>query len=232
MIDINEVFLVFYYIRLFSAVEIVTTPPPPPKISKNHDATPPPPEISRPRTPSPPARSSGSGGNSTLSMSIEESNRIRAKLGLKPLEVNAAPSKDDPAKIKDDLGEFYHKPAQNVAEKIQTEKVRERINVQKQKRMIETNLSKIRTLGDDDSDEDALAWIEKNRQLQEEKKKAELRAKQLDQLDEEFGIGDLVKEEVRNDRRAAYSDKDLRGLKVEHNIVSILLLLKMLFILK
>ncbi|CAD6213242.1 GSCOCG00003982001-RA-CDS [Cotesia congregata] len=201
-----------------SDVEIVTTPPPPPKISKNHDVTPPPPEISRPRTPSPPARSSGSGGNSTLSMSIEESNRIRAKLGLKPLEVNAAPSKDDPAKIKDDLGEFYHKPAQNVAEKVQTEKVRERINVQKQKRMIETNLSKIRTLGDDDSDEDALAWIEKNRQLQEEKKKAELRAKQLDQLDEEFGIGDLVKEEVRNDRRAAYSDKDLRGLKVEHNI--------------
>ncbi|XP_044586794.1 U4/U6.U5 tri-snRNP-associated protein 1 isoform X2 [Cotesia glomerata] len=151
-------------------------------------------------------------------MSIEESNRIRAKLGLKPLEVTAAPSKDDPAKIKDDLGEFYHKPAQNVAEKNQTEKVRERINVQKQKRRIETNLSKIRTLGDDDSDEDALAWIEKNRQLQEEKKKAELRAKQLDQLDEEFGIGDLVKEEVRNDRRAAYSDKDLRGLKVEHNI--------------
>lgn len=218
---INDVFLVFHYIRLFSVVEIVSTPPPPPKISRSHDATPPPPEISRPRTPSPAPRTSGSAsGNSSQSLSIEETNRIRAKIGLKPLEVNSAPSKDEPNKIKDDLGEFYHKPAQNTAEKLKTEKIRDRLNVQKQKRVIESNLSKIRTLGDDDSDEDALAWIEKNRKLQEEKKKAELRAKQLDQLDAEFGIEDLVKEEVRNDRRAAYSDKDLRGLRVEHNIVS------------
>ncbi|XP_008553789.1 U4/U6.U5 tri-snRNP-associated protein 1 [Microplitis demolitor] len=202
-----------------SDVEIVSTPPPPPKISRSHDATPPPPEISRPRTPSPAPRTSGSAsGNSSQSLSIEETNRIRAKIGLKPLEVNSAPSKDEPNKIKDDLGEFYHKPAQNTAEKLKTEKIRDRLNVQKQKRVIESNLSKIRTLGDDDSDEDALAWIEKNRKLQEEKKKAELRAKQLDQLDAEFGIEDLVKEEVRNDRRAAYSDKDLRGLRVEHNI--------------
>lgn len=42
----------------------------------------------------------------------------------------------------------------------------------------------------------------------------------LDQMDEEFGVGSLVEEEVRNERRRAYRDKDLLGLKVEHDIVS------------
>lgn len=42
----------------------------------------------------------------------------------------------------------------------------------------------------------------------------------LDQMDEEFGIGNLVKEDVEKERQNAYSHKDLRGLKVEHNLVS------------
>lgn len=42
----------------------------------------------------------------------------------------------------------------------------------------------------------------------------------LDQLDEEFGIGNLVKEEIHAARNTAYTEKNLKGLKVEHNIVS------------
>ena len=42
----------------------------------------------------------------------------------------------------------------------------------------------------------------------------------LDQLDEEFGIGNLVKEEVQQERRKAYSARDLKGLRVEHDMVS------------
>jgi len=42
----------------------------------------------------------------------------------------------------------------------------------------------------------------------------------LDQLDEEFGIGNLVKEEMHTARNMAYTGKNLKGLKVEHNIVS------------
>lgn len=45
----------------------------------------------------------------------------------------------------------------------------------------------------------------------------------LDQLDEEFGIGNLVKEEMHTARNAAYTEKDLKGLKVEHNIVSVII---------
>lgn len=43
----------------------------------------------------------------------------------------------------------------------------------------------------------------------------------LDQMDEEFGgIGNLVKEDIRNDLKNAYTNKDLRGLKVEHSLVN------------
>ena len=47
-----------------------------------------------------------------------------------------------------------------------------------------------------------------------------LQAKLLDQMDEEFGVGNLVKEDVQNELKNAYTDKDLRGLKVEHSLVS------------
>lgn len=198
--------------RYDSDVEIVNAPPPP-KISKtSHPSTPPPPEISKQRSLSP-----IKGGASQTSLSIEETDKIRAKLGLKPLEVDST-SKDDPNKIKDDLGEFYHKPAPNNSDKIKAQKLREKIGTQKEKRQIEAHLSKTKTLGDFDSDEDTHAWISKSRQREEEKKKAEMRAKMLDQLDEEFGIGNLIKEEVHTARNAAYTEKDLKGLKVEHNI--------------
>ncbi|XP_012286069.1 U4/U6.U5 tri-snRNP-associated protein 1 [Orussus abietinus] len=193
-----------------SDVEIVSAPPPP-KISKSHVSTPPPPDISRHRTPTPPK-----GGASETSLSIEETNRLRAKLGLKPLEVET--TKDDSNKIKDDLGEFYHKPAPNVNDKLKVQKIKEKISIQKQKRQIESNLAKIKALGESDSDDDVKIWVDKNRRLTEEKKKAEERAKMLDQLDEEFGIANLVKEEVQHERSAAYTRKHLKGLKVEHSI--------------
>lgn len=115
-------------------------------------------------------------------MSIEETNRLRAKLGLKPLEVEATTSKDDVHKIKDDLGEFYHKPAANTSDIAKSQKIKERLSVQKQKRQIESDLLKVRLLGkgkekDDDSDDDARAWVEKNRRLQDEKRKAEERVR-------------------------------------------------------
>ncbi|XP_017880646.1 U4/U6.U5 tri-snRNP-associated protein 1 [Ceratina calcarata] len=196
-----------------SDVEIINAPPPP-KISKSsHLSTPPPPEISKQRSPSPVNK----GGGAQNSLSIEETNKLRAKLGLKPLEVDSAP-KDDPNKIKDDLGEFYHKPAPDVNEKLRTQKLKEKIGTQKQKRLIEANLAKVKSLGEHDSDDDTKNWIDKTRHLEAEKKKAEERAKMLDQLDEEFGIGNLVKEEMYAARNTAYTNKNLKGLKVEHNI--------------
>jgi hypothetical protein len=47
-------------------------------------------------------------------------------------------------------------------------------------------------------------------------------AKALEELDAEFGVGELVEDEMRNERREAYSSRDLRGLRVEHAVVSIM----------
>jgi len=95
-------------------------------------------------------------------------------LGLKPLEIDNT-SKDDPSKIKDDLGEFYHKPAPNNSDKVKAQKLREKIGTRREKRQIEANLSKVKNLGECDSDDDTQAWINRSRQLEEEKKKAEMR---------------------------------------------------------
>ncbi|XP_058792754.1 U4/U6.U5 tri-snRNP-associated protein 1 isoform X2 [Phymastichus coffea] len=216
---------IFYY----SAVEIVETPPPPPpKISRIHQhVSPPSPEVlgrdrhshhkdervsKHKKSPSP-----VNSGQSVTSLSIEETNKLRAKLGLKPLEVETGP-KEGSDLYKDDLGEFHHKPAVNISEKAKTEKLKEKLKMMKQKREIESSLAAIRTLGDSDSEEDASEWVRKNRKIEEEKKKAAERAKLLDQMDEEFGLDNIVKEDVHNEMKKAYTEKNLKGLRVEHHL--------------
>lgn len=44
-------------------------------------------------------------------------------------------------------------------------------------------------------------------------------AKLLQEMDEEFGVGDLVAEEMKTERRHVYGTKDLKGLRVEHDLV-------------
>jgi hypothetical protein len=42
----------------------------------------------------------------------------------------------------------------------------------------------------------------------------------LEELDAEFGVGELVQDEFKNDESLAYTNRDLRGLRVEHALVS------------
>lgn len=44
-------------------------------------------------------------------------------------------------------------------------------------------------------------------------------AKLLEEMDAEFGVGDLVAEDIRTERRNVYAHKDLKGLRVEHDLV-------------
>lgn len=160
-------------------VEIISAPPPP-KISKSsHHRTPPPPEISSHKRSSPPS----SNNQEKLSLSIDETNKLRAKLGLKPLEVssdkprnkdNKDGKKEDPV-YKDDLGEFHHKPAVSITQKNEREKFKEKLSTYKEKRQIDQKLNAVKTLGDSDSEDDASAWVKKSRQIEIEKRKAEER---------------------------------------------------------
>ncbi|XP_045485427.1 U4/U6.U5 tri-snRNP-associated protein 1 [Pieris rapae] len=149
------------------------------------------------------------------SLSIEDTNKLRAKLGLKPLEVAEKPADD--GMLKDDLGEFYHKPAPNISQQKKSDKIREKLEERKEKRKLETKL-KTNLIADVSDDEDALAWINKSRQMDKQKKEAEKRAAMLDEMDQVFGVGALVAEQQLEERQNTYTDRHLRGLRVAHDI--------------
>lgn len=117
------------------------------------------------------------------SLSIEETNKLRAKLGLKPLEIGSSQSSSENGskrkaneKIKDDWGEFYHKPAENLFDKAQQEKIRAKIADLKEKRQLANKIGKIRTLGESDDDSNDLeAWVDRNRKIEQAKKEADRR---------------------------------------------------------
>lgn len=149
------------------------------------------------------------------SLSIEETNKLRAKLGLKPLEVNA---------VKKEAGTKEEPVTADVINPMalrQREELREKLAAAKEKRLLNQKLGKIKTLGEDDPWlDDTAAWIERSRQLQREKDLAEKRAKLLEEMDQEFGVSTLVEEEFGQRRQDLYSARDLQGLTVEHAIDS------------
>lgn len=168
---------------------------------------------------------STSGGG--LELSIEETNRIRAKLGLKPLEVNY------PALVKADINEDgneagedapfvtedgdVHKPAVNITAKKETDKFKEKMERMKEKRKHSQKLSKVKTLGESDSGDDVSSWVKKSRKIQTDKELAAKRAKMLEEMDAEFGIGNIVEQEFTN-KSKEYTSKNLKGLKVQHEM--------------
>ncbi|XP_029012291.1 U4/U6.U5 tri-snRNP-associated protein 1 [Betta splendens] len=148
------------------------------------------------------------------SLSIEETNKLRAKLGLKPLELN---------ENKKELGT---KEEPMVAETInpilinQQKEMREKLAAMKEKRILNQKLGKVKSLAGDDWLDDTAAWVERSRKMAQEKEMAEKRAKLLEEMDEEFGVSSLVEEEFAQSRQEAYTSRDLKGLKVQHKVES------------
>ncbi|XP_045118577.1 U4/U6.U5 tri-snRNP-associated protein 1-like [Portunus trituberculatus] len=191
-------------------------------------AVPPPPSL-KPSSPTastqPPAAASSA---SDASLSIEETNKIRAKLGLKPLKVDTGPvlREEEPGKdnkegvLIESQGEvFVHKPAESLAQKLEVQKLREKIAAQREKRRIKESLSKVKKLGDSDSeDESASVWVLKSRALAKEKELAEKKSKMLEELDAQFGIGDLVEQDMTEQKMKKYNRNDLSGLQVQHDM--------------
>jgi len=148
------------------------------------------------------------------SLSIEETNKLRAKLGLKPLELNESKkeigTKEDPV-VAETINPVL----------IQKQKdMREKLAAMKEKRIQNQKLGKVKSLADDDWLDDTAAWVEKSRKMAKEKEMAEKRAKLLEEMDEEFGVSSLVEEEFGQSRKDAYTSGDLKGLKVQHKVES------------
>lgn len=149
------------------------------------------------------------------SLSIEETNKLRAKLGLKPLDLNETKkevgTKEDP-KVAETINPISIR---------QQKDMREKLAAMKEKRLLNQKLGKVKTLGEEEPWlDDTSAWVERSRKLAKEKEMAEKRAKLLEEMDEEFGVSNLVEQEFAQDKMSAYTSRDLKGLTVQHKIES------------
>ena len=145
-----------------------------------------------------------------VSLSIAETNKLRAKLGLKPLEDGSEKAADGDDSY-DKRPEVFVK-TDNISDKIEAEKVKERVSVVREKRKYAEKLRSTKTLADSDSEEDVVSWVEKQREL--EKRKAEQKIKELDELDQEL---ERVHEQESRQQRA-YRAEHLKGLTVAHSV--------------
>jgi len=134
-----------------------------------------------------------------ISLSIEETNKLRISLGLKPLSVDNEP-------VKESAEDNYEKYKKDLKKTEETKKIQEKIQRSRNKRELKKKLSG-KGLGElgEDEDDDALAWIK--RQKKRQKELAELKQKELEAMDNE-----VIEE---------YKSENLKGLKVGHNISEI-----------
>ncbi|KAG7089595.1 hypothetical protein E1B28_011262 [Marasmius oreades] len=131
------------------------------------------------------------------SISLEETNKIRISLGLKPLTEDA-PSTDDKEKQAE---QNYAKRREQEAKDKEAKKVADRVAKVRNRRELNASL-KGTTLGDADGDaDDTLKWIKRSK-----KKDKELARKRLEELD---NFDKAIQEE--------YTERDLEGLKVSHD---------------
>uniref|UniRef100_A0A673IF04 U4/U6.U5 tri-snRNP-associated protein 1-like n=1 Tax=Sinocyclocheilus rhinocerous TaxID=307959 RepID=A0A673IF04_9TELE len=100
----------------------------------------------------------------------------------------------------------------------QQAEMREKLAALKEKRLLNQKLGKVKVIGDEEPWlDDTSAWVERSRKLAKEKEMAEKRAKLLEEMDEEFGVSNLVEQEFAQERKVS---RDLKGLKVQHKMES------------
>ncbi|OCH94381.1 SART-1 protein [Obba rivulosa] len=131
------------------------------------------------------------------SISLEETNKIRISLGLKPLTDDSAPADDKEKQAEQN----YEKQREKERKERETKEIQDRIAKVRNKRELNAKL-KGTTLGDADGDvEDTLKWIKKAKK--KEKELAKKRQEELENMDKVF--------------QDEYTEKDLTGLKVSHD---------------
>ncbi|KAH9481740.1 U4/U6.U5 tri-snRNP-associated protein 1 [Psilocybe cubensis] len=130
------------------------------------------------------------------SISLEETNKIRISLGLKPLTDDKAP--EDKDKQAEDN---YAKLREKEAKEREAKKIQDKIAKVRNRRELNTAL-KGATLGDaEEGVDDTLQWIKRNKR--KEKELAKKRQQEFENRDKE----------IQQD----YTERDLVGLKVSHD---------------
>ena len=107
--------------------------------------------------------------------------------------------------------EIVHKPSRNWADEKRQNELKEKLEIKKRQRDLHSKVLSKSGLAEDNDEEivNTSKWIERSRRIEEEMRKAKEKALQLDEMDESFGIGALLKEEQQK-----------RGSKVSLNILN------------
>ena len=118
----------------------------------------------------------GHEGAERLSLSIDETNKLRAQLGLKPLTLddNSGTDQDGTTKSMNSDENFVHQPPENLTEKKRTEELKRKLAERKEARSLQSKFLETPTIASESSDS-TTSWIEKSRKLDEEKRKAAAR---------------------------------------------------------
>ncbi|KAF8656215.1 hypothetical protein AX16_002651 [Volvariella volvacea WC 439] len=132
------------------------------------------------------------------SISLEETNRIRISLGLKPLTEDKAPEDDKEKQAEQN----YARKREQEAKEREAKKVQERIAKVRNRHELNASL-KGATLGDADDDvDDVKKWAKRSKKR--EKELAKKRQEELENMDKVF-------------QGEEYTERDLEGLKVSHD---------------
>ncbi|KAF5382111.1 hypothetical protein D9615_004338 [Tricholomella constricta] len=132
------------------------------------------------------------------SISLEETNKIRISLGLKPLTEDGPPADDKDKQAEDN----YAKQREREQKERESKKIQDKIAKVRNRQELNAAL-KGSTLGDADADvDDTLKWIRRSKK--KEKELAKKRQEELENMDKIFQGDD-------------YSERDLVGLKVSHD---------------
>lgn len=169
------------------------------------------PETAAPSSPAPEAQAASavtaikanvqeSGGE--VSMSIEETNRVRISLGMKPLSTeNSADTQRKEFDARQQILAEQEREAQTAA-------LLERVQKKKEKRKLDESLRKVKTLGQADEDIDDLAkWVTTSRTRGEEEK-------ELAREEALAAVRRQAEEDGEDDEEAQL--RGLKGLKVKH----------------
>lgn len=139
-----------------------------------------------------------------ISLSVEDTNALRAKLGLKPLTTSSKAKQAE---------QNYREQKQQELEAKRTEELRANIEKARNKRLLQEKLDGP-TLGEATGEDSALLsaaeWVRRSRiKATESKEKQQLKQleEQFKEQDETWGSGVAVE---------AYTAKDLKGLAVTH----------------
>ncbi|KAG6817334.1 hypothetical protein H0H87_009932 [Tephrocybe sp. NHM501043] len=138
------------------------------------------------------------------SISLEETNKIRISLGLKPLSEDAPAGTDKDKQAEDN----YAKRRELESKERESKKIQDRIAKVRNRKELNASL-KGATLGDADADtDDTLKWIKRSKK--KEKELARKRQEELESMDKAF-------QEEYTERASYELLSDLEGLKVSHD---------------